>query len=296
MPFPFGMLATLCHNPDAGAGDHSKSALLAALERANIEARYCNTESDEFLKMLSEAADLVIAAGGDGTVAKVARTMPGRGVPLAIVPLGSANNIARSFKIAGSARELAKGWDLDRWKPLDIGLVTGPWGERSFVEAVGVGSIPDVIAKKSKDKQTDKIRAGRDALRDQLAKAREIDVLLLLDAKEVPVDTVLAIEIVNIAYTGPRLPLLAPGVKATGTLGIVVISAKERDATMSWLEAPHARRAPFSRFTGRRVEISWTGARLRVDDDVVELRRGPQYAAAQIDGPCVKLLTPAGAR
>ena len=108
------MFATLCHNPDAGSGSHSKSDLLTALKQANIVVRYCDMDRVDFLKMLREPADLIIAAGGDGTVAKVAKNMPDRGVPLAILPLGSANNIARSFRIAGPSLELAQGWDLKR--------------------------------------------------------------------------------------------------------------------------------------------------------------------------------------
>ena len=39
--------------------------------------------------------DLVVAAGGDGTVSAVARLLAGRGTPLAILPTETANNIAR---------------------------------------------------------------------------------------------------------------------------------------------------------------------------------------------------------
>ena len=160
------MFATLCHNPDAGAGSHSKSELLTALKQANIVVRYCDMDRADFPKMLREPADLIIAAGGDGTVAKVARAMPDRTVPLAILALGSANNIARSFKVAGAPLELAKGWDLKRWAPFDIGLVTGSWGQRRFVEAVGLGPIPEMIGKKSNERKTDKVSNGRAAVQE----------------------------------------------------------------------------------------------------------------------------------
>jgi diacylglycerol kinase family enzyme len=284
--------AILCHNPKSGEGDPSKTELLDTLKHAGIEARYCNVKRDDFPTLLRKPTDLIIAAGGDGTVAHVAKSMPDRGVPLAILPLGTANNIAHSFKITGSVNELVKNWDINRFKPLDIGLVAGSWGERPFVEAVGLGPLPQLILKKTKVESTSKIGAGRDALRDHLAEADAIDVRLLIDGATIPTDDILAIEVVNIAYTGPLLPLLEDGEKPRGTLGVAVIRRKERVATMSWLNAPHSGRAPFSQLSGRRVELAWSGAPLRIDDEAMELSPSPQDAVATIDGRSVKVLAP----
>lgn len=55
---------------------------------------YRSTEKD-WKKALERPGDLVVAAGGDGTIAKVARQMAHRGTPLTVMPLGTANNIAR---------------------------------------------------------------------------------------------------------------------------------------------------------------------------------------------------------
>jgi len=41
--------------------------------------------------------DLVVAAGGDGTVGAVASHLTGTELPLAILPLGTANDVARSL-------------------------------------------------------------------------------------------------------------------------------------------------------------------------------------------------------
>ena len=182
-------------------------------------------------------------------------------MPLAILPLGTANNIAHSHKITGSVSELVKSWDLNRFTPLDVGVVAGAWGERPFVEAVGLGALPQLILKKSNGDQTAKVSEGRDALADELADASAIDVTLTIDGATIPTDDILAIEVVNIAYTGPRLPLLEGGGKPRGTLGVAVIRRKERVATMSWLNAPHSGRAPFSQLSGRRVELAWSSAR-----------------------------------
>ena len=48
---------------------------------------------------LDAGVDLVIAAGGDGTVRVVADTMAGRGVTMAIVPAGTGNLLARNLEL-----------------------------------------------------------------------------------------------------------------------------------------------------------------------------------------------------
>lgn len=288
------MRAILCHNRKSGDGDHSGPALLETLKRAGIAARYCDVKSGDLRRALREPVELIIAAGGDGTVADVAKAMPDRSVPLAILPLGTANNIAHSFRIMSKSPvdELVKGWDLNRFKPLDIGVAAGSWGERPFVEAVGLGALPLLILKKSNGEPTAKVGEGRNALRDELAEAAAIDVRLTIDGAAIPTDDVLAIEVVNIAYTGPRLPLLEGGDKPRGTLGLAVIRRQERVAMMSWLNAPHSGRAPFAQLSGRRVELRWNNAPLRIDDEAMELPPSPQHAIASIDGRHVKLLVP----
>ena len=273
------MRAILCHNPKSGDGDHSKTELLDTLKHAGIEARYCNVKNGDLAAALREPADLIIAAGGDGAVATVIKSMPDRGVPLAILPLGTANNIAHSHKITGTVNELVKSWDLNRFSPLDVGVVAGSWGERPFVEAVGLGALPQLILNKSNGEQTAKVGEGRDALSDELAESEAIEVTLVIDGATIRTDDVLAIEVVNIAYTGPRLPLLEGGEKPRGTLGVAVIRRKERLATMSWLNAPHSGRAPFTQLNGRRVELAWRDAPLRIDDEATELPPSPQRAA-----------------
>src|SRR5262245_12336849 len=289
------MLAILCHNPAAGTGDHSKEELLAALKLANIEARYCAPKSGDLPRLLAEPDDLIIVAGGDGAVAKIVKHTPDRNIPLGIIPIGTANNIARSFKIVGAPRELAKSWDLNRWRPLDIGLLVGAWGEHAFVEGVGLGPIPQVILTKSRDEPTPsaRISAGREAVRNEFADAPKLDVALRVDGSDIGYDDIIAVEVLNVPYTGPRLPLFEPGAKPSGTLGVIVIRGSERTATISWLQAPRAGRAPFTRLVGRRVELTWRGTNLRVDDEVMDLPGGTQRATAEIDGRPVKVLAPA---
>jgi diacylglycerol kinase family enzyme len=50
---------------------------------------------------VADGAGLVFAAGGDGTVRACAQALAGTGIPLAIVPLGTANLTARALSLPG---------------------------------------------------------------------------------------------------------------------------------------------------------------------------------------------------
>src|SRR5690349_359180 len=91
------MRITLMHNPKAGHGRHDKRELMHALDKAGHKALYQSTKEDGWKKALKKETDLVLAAGGDGAVGKVAARLVDTGIPLAILPLGTANNLARTL-------------------------------------------------------------------------------------------------------------------------------------------------------------------------------------------------------
>jgi len=133
--------ALLLHNPTSGDGSLTRERLLDALERSDIAPRYCSTDDDDYKAALVEAWDLVVIAGGDGTVAKVVRNLADRSIPVAILPAGTANNVALSLGLKGDPEDIAAHLRDAERRSLDIGSATGPWGERKFIEAVGLGAV-----------------------------------------------------------------------------------------------------------------------------------------------------------
>jgi diacylglycerol kinase family enzyme len=61
---------------------------------------------------------LVLAAGGDGTVGKVAHELIDSGIPLSVLPLGTANNLARTLGFIGSPREIIAGLEAGKGERL----------------------------------------------------------------------------------------------------------------------------------------------------------------------------------
>ncbi len=135
------MKAVLVHNPSAGATEHQDAESLQRLIRAaGHDIVYQNCQQPGWESILQQGADLVAVAGGDGTLARVAKLMAGMPVPIAPLPLGTANNIATTLGIAGTElAELVHGWTSARPRRFDVG--TARSGSRSvpFIEGCGVG-------------------------------------------------------------------------------------------------------------------------------------------------------------
>jgi YegS/Rv2252/BmrU family lipid kinase len=89
---------------------------------------------------LPEGAQRLVVAGGDGSIAAVAALAATSGLPLAVVPTGTANDFANALDLPdalGDACQLAAAADAaDR--PLDLAWA----GDRPFVNAAGAGLAP----------------------------------------------------------------------------------------------------------------------------------------------------------
>src|SRR6478736_3188079 len=100
------MHAVLVHNPTAGPGSHRAEALTSILKEAGYSVTACSTKECVYKEALKEQADLVLIAGGDGAVGRVVRCLPHYNTPVAILPLGTANDIARAVGVEGDEDRL----------------------------------------------------------------------------------------------------------------------------------------------------------------------------------------------
>ncbi len=84
---------------------------------------------------LSAGVDLVLACGGDGTVTACAEGVAGTGVPLAIIPMGTGNLLARNIGLPMDVDEALAVALGDAQQPIDAGRVNGTL----FVVMAGIG-------------------------------------------------------------------------------------------------------------------------------------------------------------
>ena len=144
------MRTVLIINPTSGVSllaethhdipESNEEMILSALRTYGIEPEVWHTTLEDTgegmaKKAADEHVDLVIAAGGDGTVHAVARGLIKREPTLAIIPMGTMNNLAHSLGIPlpleAACAIIAKG----ETRVIDVGIIN----EQAFLEVAGIG-------------------------------------------------------------------------------------------------------------------------------------------------------------
>jgi diacylglycerol kinase (ATP) len=265
------MRALLFHNHCAGKGQPAADDLLALLEDAGLSASYRSTRDGDLATALREPVDLVVVAGGDGTVAQVVTALPDRSIPILVLPLGTANNIAGSLGIAGDPARVASGWRSARAQPVDLLRADGPWGSRLMLEGLGLGALAraGLAAERMADTSSDQLHLARDLFRQTLADGEPERLRLLLDGDELAGSFLLA-DALNLRRIGPGLVLAPDADPGDGLLDFIGVEPGDREAMLGWLDGFAEAPAPLSARRCRRVTFEWDGRPLRLGDELLE--------------------------
>jgi len=94
---------------------------------------------------VADGARLIIAAGGDGTIAEVASGLIGSTARLGIIPLGTANVLAHELSLPFKPRDIVAAFAFGRTCTLWPGLALSGSGRQVFVQMLGVGFDAHVV-------------------------------------------------------------------------------------------------------------------------------------------------------
>src|SRR5262249_35793508 len=290
------MRALLVHNPTAGTKSHDKGSIIEALRLADIKVDYVSTKDDDVKRALQHACDIVIAAGGDGTIDYVFTHLADRSVPIGILPLGSANNIARSLGIAGTPAELAEQWRAGHVRSLHLVEVAYGKNKRELcTEGFGVGLMAALIKRRARGKKADgadNIRRGRRALAALVGDAEPLDLEVNIDGKPWKRDLV-SVDVLNTPFTGPALPLAHNADPGDMLLDVIGFERDKRDELTEWIKNPQEDAPPASMRRGEKIEICWRNADSRLDDEVAKGESDWRQALVRCDPEPLHVLVPA---
>ena len=141
-----------------GESDDRREKLEAALASQGLEAAIHPVADGEGIvraakDAIAAGAEVVVAAGGDGTVSAVASCVQGTAATLGVLPMGTLNHFARDLGIPNALEEavavLAQGIRVG----VDLGEVNG----RFFVNNASLGIYPDRV----RDRVRQQRRLGR---------------------------------------------------------------------------------------------------------------------------------------
>ena len=181
-------------------------------------------------KIAGDGCDRIIVAGGDGTVSHVAGVLTSSfpDMELAILPLGTGNDLARSLGLAIGNLELAWQQAVEgEAQPIDVGHVV--WSDvaqesESYFVNVVHGALSGVVAREVAAE--DKNRWGAfaywmTALR-KLMDAREYEVSVSIDDEEIDLRAY-GVLVANGRYVGGGFPAAPNALLDDGAFDVVLV-------------------------------------------------------------------------
>lgn len=130
--------ALMLVNPNARSGARAFDTLPRFAELGlDVTVERFSSPAEVSPDIIRRAADvdLVIVCGGDGTVASAALGVLETGLPLGILPLGTANDLARTLSLPLDLRAAADAIARGRTRRIDVGLVN----DQAFFNVASIG-------------------------------------------------------------------------------------------------------------------------------------------------------------
>lgn len=276
--------AKVLHNPGAGEGETSKRELIRTIESAGFKCSYSSTKQFRWENIETEEVDFLILAGGDGTVRKVAEELLSRkviekNIPLGLLPMGTANNIAKTLGLCEDVSRLLESWHQPGIKRFDVGTITGLKEQSFFLESFGYGLFPRLMRgmKKSKknsiDDPKERLQAALEMLLGLVEETPVKRCHLEIDGQDYSGEFLL-VEVMNIRSIGPNLNFAPDADPADGQFDIVLITEKQRNILGDYVQRKIKGREvqfDFPVLKARQLKIRWEGKHLHVDDEYIKV-------------------------
>jgi diacylglycerol kinase (ATP) len=224
----------------------SRFAFMLRSEGASVELRVTDSAA-ELAAVAADPERRLVLVGGDGTVHGLAN-LPELGAEIALLPVGGANNIARSLglpvDLAAAARLAVRG----RARMLDAIEACSATRRVVVVEGVSIGLHAFARARYGGLNSTD-VRAAVGAGIAAVARFHPVHMALQLDG-EAELAALGQLFAANLPFYGPRLAVAPDADPSDGLMDVVALHTRGRLDTVAALTA--LRRGRDSRAVTRR--------------------------------------------
>jgi diacylglycerol kinase family enzyme len=229
------MRVALLHNTSAGSEDHTDDDLVKMIGRAGHEVVHVVNRSSALTAALQASpCDLVAVAGGDGTVGRAACELSDWGIPLGILPLGTANNTALALGLsAARMKKLIKNWGAGARLPFDLALLDDGAVRQRYSEAVGwgvfVATVDEAKRRPPLDRPQRQLKRDRKLFRGFVESSSPRPYRIEVDGRDCSGDYLL-VEVMNVPFLGPQLEVSPTSNPSDGQLELVLAGEAERDS------------------------------------------------------------------
>lgn len=260
-------------NPAAGKGRAIAvgDAAAAAMRELGAEVSVVSGGSVDETRALAAAAvakrpDVLAVVGGDGTLASILEQVIGSDVPIALVPAGTGNDLARALGLdCGTPAAIAKAVEIalrGEAHAIDLGEATCPDGRRKFLTVTATGFDAQV------SDLTNRLRWPKGPLRYYLAliielvRLRPLPFTVRVDG-ELSAGPGILVAVGNTRCYGGGMPICPEADPSDGLFEVVHVGAIGRFTLLRLfpllLRAAHLDRPEVHYTRGRVVEIEAPG-------------------------------------
>lgn len=288
------MRAALVINPGARRGDTSPTTIVDCLRRHGVEADPIPVGADgvgaALRTALTTGHDVVIVGGGDGTLSAAADVLRGHAVRLGILPLGTANDFARSLNIPEDVEAACAVVAAGATAAVDVGVANG----RGFLNVASIG-LPATVASLLTPalKRRWGVLAYAMAAAQATMRQRPFSATLTVDGRRRHVRWVMQAAIGSGRYYGGGLSVTDAARSTDGYLSVHVITAPNVFALLWTLRhlrsGRYARGDSALRFRARDVRVTTRRPR-GVDVDGEVAGRTPLHV--EVRPRCVEVFAP----
>ncbi len=210
---------------------------------------------------VEQEVDLVLVAGGDGTVRVVCSALAGTGIPLGLIPAGTGNLLARNLGIPldeAAALDVAlDGHD----KPIDLVKVTlDDVAHDHFAVMAGIGLDAMIMQGTNQDLKKAVGSAAYFLAAAQNANHPALQTIIEMDDEPPVARRAHVIVIGNVGYLQANIPLIPDAKADDGQLDVIIASPRSlRDwvrLTARVLARQRRSDDQLDRLTGQRVKIT----------------------------------------
>ncbi|PZX48391.1 diacylglycerol/lipid kinase family protein [Algoriphagus chordae] len=271
------MKIILVYNPSAGNEDFPLTKIIKSLEKQGASILAQNCKEDNYQKVFELSYDLIMIAGGDGTVEKILLELRDIKCPIAILPFGNANNIAGSLDLTDYYKKIVDQFENEDFQYLSIGEYKTEEDRGWFVEGIGWGIFTALLLQIDRGKrligdEDSKVDFG---IKNLIKLEKELPVhnyKIKLDKHDYSGEYVW-IEIMNTKQLGPQLELAPSADHSDDYLDVMLVKENQKDELKAFLKAQKKGKvsSPFETIKAKKIKIS-TYLPFHVDDELFEHR------------------------
>jgi diacylglycerol kinase family enzyme len=278
-------------NPRSGGGKVRTFDLDTKARDLGAEVSYLEPGTDAeaaLRRAVQDGADLLGAAGGDGTQALVAQVAAEHDIPIVCIPAGTRNHFALDLGLDRNDPSLALDALGDRAEEIRTDL--GRIADRPFVNNVSLGVYAEIVARP--EYRDAKFTTAMTVLPDVTDPSAKSGLTVEAEGRS-PIRDPQLVQVANNPYAGPDEPSPA-GTRPrldTGMLGVDVVAYRSSTELRGLI-------AEALRGTTIRAKAywSWTGRNLRISSDDGVVRAGVDGEAVEFPSPVDISIAPGALR